>query len=136
MTHKEQDLTELKKLHDLDVKASLEVDIETLISLWSDDGVLLPEGGKPTIGKVAIGKHLQEYKKEADAFEIIEYSQDFEEIKIIGDWAFEWMTFKGAYRMKETGEVIKERARAFRLLHRQSDGSWKAARVMYQNDVP
>ena len=136
MTPNEKYLTELQKLHDLDVKASLEVDIETLVSLWSDDGVLLPEGGKPIIGKDAIGKHLQEYKKEADAFGIIEYSQDFEEIKIIGDWAFEWMIFKGAYRMKETGEVIEQRARAFRLLNRQPDGSWKAARVMYQNDVP
>ena len=125
------DLSAIKSLHEKDMSASKQRDIKTLITLWTEDGVLLNPGQEPIIGKEAIWDYM---KKEADkdqVFEIMEYVHNFEEIRILGEWAYEWGNFRGVYRVASGGEPMEQRARLFRILKKEEDGSWKCARAIW-----
>jgi uncharacterized protein (TIGR02246 family) len=125
------DLTAIQKLHETDMAAAKIHDINTLITLITDDCILLPPGQEPIRDRDAIWKFMQEQLPESQKYEITEYVQNFEEIKIIDDWAFEWATFHGTYHLKSGGTDLHERSRLFRILRRQSDGSWKVARAIW-----
>jgi uncharacterized protein (TIGR02246 family) len=125
------DRAAIDALHMQDMAAAKNMDIETLLSLWTDDGVLLQPGQEPLVGRDAIDAYMKKAAQKEEAFEIIEYVHTFEEIKILGDWAYEWGTFKGCYRSKSSTDLIHETARLFRILRKQTDGSWKCARAIW-----
>ena len=127
----EQALAEIEKLHQRDMAASKEYDIETLVSLMADDIVLLQPGQEPLKGKEAVRANLEAYKEEMAQVEITQYLHTFEEVCVVGDWAYEWGMFHGASRPVSGGEETQERLRLFRILRRQSDGSWKVARAIW-----
>ena len=126
----QKDLKAIEKLHETDWAASKTFDIETLISLWTDDGVLLQPGQEPLVGKEAIMEYLQSELRGPRHYEILEYYHDFQEIRICGDWAFEWGTFHGKIRMLADGEESSQTARLLRILRNEPDGSWKCARAI------
>jgi uncharacterized protein (TIGR02246 family) len=125
------DIAAIEKLHEIDMAAAKIHDINTLITLMTDDGILLPPGQEPIRGRDAIWKFMKEQLPENQNYEITEYVQHFEEVKIIGDWAYEWATFHGTYHLKSGGPDLYERSRLFRILRRQPDGSWKVARSIW-----
>jgi uncharacterized protein (TIGR02246 family) len=125
------EMVAIEKLHETDMAAAKIHDINTLITLMTDDCILLPPGQEPIRGRDAIWKFMQEQLPENQKYEITEYVQSFEEVKIIGEWAFEWATFHGTYHLKSGGPDLYERSRLFRILRRQPDGSWKVARSIW-----
>jgi uncharacterized protein (TIGR02246 family) len=125
----------IERLHRADMAAAKAHDIATLITLWTDDGVLILPGREPLRGKAAIWEYLQAQLPEARQYEVSEYRHHFEEIQVVGDWAFEWGTYDGTCRRHGGGPEIRERARLFRVLRRQADGSWKCHRAFAQ-DLP
>lgn len=127
----DEDLAGIQHLHETDMAAAKIHDIDTLITLITDDCILLPPGQEPIRGRDAIWKFMREQLPENQKYEITEYNQNFEEIKIIGDWAYEWATFHGTYHLKGGGPDLHERSRLFRILRRQSDGTWKVARAIW-----
>jgi len=129
------DLQAIEKLHQTDMAAAKIHDIKTLISLWTEDGILFLPKEEPLKGRDAIWKYLQEQLPESQQYIISEYVQHFEEVRVMGDWAYEWATFTGSYHLKTGGPELHERARLFRILRRQSDGSWKCHRAFAQ-DLP
>jgi uncharacterized protein (TIGR02246 family) len=127
----EKDLEAIQRLHESDWKASKQFDFDTLITLWTDDGVLLQPNKKPIIGKKALFKYLRQEFKQTQNYDILEYRHDFQEVKITGDWAYEWGTFYGKVRMHKDGKLVNHQARLLRILKRQTDGSWKCARAIW-----
>ena len=125
------DMAAIEKLHETDMAAAKIHDIDTLITLMTDDCILLPPGQEPIRGRDAIWKFMQEQLPENQKYEITVYIQHFEEVKIIGDWVYEWATFHGTYHLKSGGPDLYERSRLFRILSCQSDGSWKVARAIW-----
>ena len=125
----------IQKLHETDMAAAKIQDFETLITLCADDCIMLPPGQEAIVGKDAIWAFMQESADEENQFEILEYVHNFDEVKLVGEWAYEWGTFRGAYRPVEGGDTIRVRQRLFRILQRQSDESWKVARAMW-HDLP
>jgi len=83
-------LAAIQKLHSKDIEASKTRDFETLLSLWTEDGVLLEPGKKPTIGIEAIKAYMNEQKEASKTYVIKKYEHRWEEIKFIGDLPFEW----------------------------------------------
>jgi uncharacterized protein (TIGR02246 family) len=122
---KDADLAAIEKLHRADMAAAKVHDIHTLITLWTDDGILFLPDREPLRGREIICRHMQEQLSESQKYEITEYVHHFEEVQVLGDWAFEWATFSGTCHLKSGGPDIHERARLFRILRRQGDGSWK-----------
>lgn len=128
------DLAKIQQLHETDKKASMAHDFDTLLSLWSDDGVLISPDGPPIQGKKAIAKQMEIYRESGKNYKVIEYEQNFEEIKIFVDWAFEWGSYRGTTVAIESGESITETGKLMRILMRQSDGNWKCARAIWNVD--
>jgi uncharacterized protein (TIGR02246 family) len=124
----------IEELHRRDVEAAKAQDLRTLLSLWTEDGVLLAPGRMPIIGTEALKAHLEEEAEATKAYRIAKYEQQWKEIKIVGDWAFEWGFFDGEAQPESGGQPIKQKAKMMRILKRQKDGSWKCARVIYHED--
>lgn len=134
--NEQEALAGIKELHQKDIKASKAKDFDTLLSLWTDDGVLLEPGKTPVIGKEALKAYMDEQAKISQTYEIKKYEHKWGEIKVTGDWAFEWGFFDAEAEMKESGEIIKQRGKLLRILKKQKDGSWKCARAIGSYDEP
>jgi uncharacterized protein (TIGR02246 family) len=130
------DLEAINQLHERDVEASKSLDVEALASLWTDDIVSIPQDGKPIIGKEANRNSLLKLREAMQDLDIVEYNISFNEVKVTGDWAFEWGTFSGAVKPKAGGEAMHSSGNLLRVLKREADGSWKVARTMSSNDSP
>jgi uncharacterized protein (TIGR02246 family) len=132
--NKEEELAAIRELHAKDIKASKARDFETLLSLWTEDGVLLEPGKQPTRGIDAIKAYMEEQKEASKTYVIKKYAHRWEEIKVVGNWAFEWGFFDAVAEMISSGEVFEQRGKLLRVLQKQKDGSWKVARVIAHND--
>lgn len=131
----EADMKAIEKLHQKDIAASKTYDVETLVSLWTDDVVALPPGLPPAKGKDRNQAGLISGRDQMMKYEVIEYDQHWEEVQILGDYAYEWGSFTGVMRLRTGGDLIRQNYKALRILKRMTDGSWKVHRTIW-NDAP
>ena len=65
--------------------------------------------------------------------EVLDYRFDWHEVRVCGDYAFEWGYVVGRERSLSTGEVTSERHHVMRVLQRQPDGDWKVHRTIWSS---
>ncbi len=120
----ENDLRAIEAINQQDMQFALAGDAALMMSQWTEDFVLLPAAGPIMRGRSAI----------ADAFrgvespEILEYVLDIQEVKVLGDHAFQWGTYHYSVRPRTGGEPVRTAGKLMRILQRQPDGSWKMYR--------
>jgi ketosteroid isomerase-like protein len=66
--------------------------------------------------------------------EVLVYVLDFEEVKVLGDYAFEWGTIRGAMRSKDSDEIEHSSYNVMRILKKQADGQWKVHRTIWNDN--
>ncbi len=126
------DREKIEELHQTDVKASMANDVDTLLGLWTDDGVIIRPAGEPVIGKKAITQAMESYREQLKNITITQYIIDFKEVTIIGDHAYEWGDYHHKYFTKDNpGKELEQKGKLMRILRRQPDGQWKAARAIW-----
>ena len=130
----DNDLRVIEALNQHDVDAVLSGDIAAIVSQWTDDFVVISAAGPIVRGRRANAEIVERGNEQVRAFEPLEYTVDFQEITVCGDYAFEWGTFQGRTRPRAGGDVIAYRGKLMRILQRQPDGSWKMHRTMLVND--
>ncbi|HSB10263.1 MAG TPA: DUF4440 domain-containing protein [Blastocatellia bacterium] len=128
------DVEAINKLHQREVEASRKWDIDTLVSLWSDDVVMLPAGEPALIGKDANRASIMRLRDESGNAQIADYILSFNEVKVAGDWAFEWGTYSGTVTPEGGGDSLRATGKVIRVLKKGADGTWRIARAMYNND--
>jgi ketosteroid isomerase-like protein len=128
------DLAGIEKLHQQDVRATLSQNIDELTDLWTDDGVLIEQGGPVLVGKAAIHADIVKSHKEDPYARDLSYAPHIRDIQIAGDWAIEWGTFDAAFQQGRDKRVVKFAGRFLRVLKRQKNGSWKFARVLWNTE--
>ena len=128
------DIEAINKLHQREMEASKKWDIDTLVSLWSDDIVTLPAGEPALIGKDANRASISRLRDESGNVQIADYILSFNEVKVTGDWAFEWGTYSGTIAGERGEEPLRATGKVIRVLKKSADGSWRIARAMYNND--
>jgi hypothetical protein len=76
-------LAAIEKLDQRDAQAAKIDDVETLVSLWTDDGVLLQPFSDAVVGKAAIERVLRQQKQASEQarFKTIAYDEDWTEHK-------------------------------------------------------
>ena len=62
--------------------------------------------------------------------EILEYVLDIQEVKVLGDYAFQWGTYRYNMRPRAGAEAVRTSGKLMRILQRQPDGAWKIHRGM------
>jgi uncharacterized protein (TIGR02246 family) len=130
----EDDRRAIEALNQHDVNAVLSGDIRAITSQWTDDFVVLSSG--PIIrGKAANVAMVEAGAEQINAFEPVDYTVAFEEITVLGDYAYEWGTYRGSMRPRAGGETMSYSGRLLRILRREADGAWKMHRTMMTSDT-
>ncbi len=124
------DVDAIKKLHNELTAASSNLDIDGVLALWTDDGIEMPPKISPFIGKERIRARLQFFNDVS----LENLSVEIEEIKVSGDWAFIRQTFKGTWIPKDGSEPTYENSKEIMILNKQTDGSWKIARYIWNSN--
>jgi len=125
----QRDRDAIEELHQRDVAATKSGDIDGLKSLMDAECRLFPPGGEATTGS----KYLDQAGVSAHdnvPSEIIELEQDWQELNVFGDLAYEQGVVRYAVRAAD-GKIIRESQRLVRILRRQTDGAWCVYRAMW-----
>ncbi len=121
----ENDLRAIDAVNQRDVQFALANDPAAMMSQWTDDIVLLQPAGPIMRGRAAIAESLRGVEQ---VVEIVESALDIQEVKVLGDYAVQWGTYRYAMRPRAGGPAIRASGKIMRVLQRQADGSWKIHR--------
>ena len=132
----QDDMEAIQSLHSKDIEASMALDENALESLWTDDIVTMHPGQPPVVGKAANIAKLQAGIEQMKGQEILAFNEEWQEIRIQGDWAYEWGAITGRMHPYNERNEVSYRYNAVRILQRQPDGSWKIARSIYNDARP
>ena len=125
------DQTGIEELHRKDVAATLASNPKLLAELWTDDAVRLQPGEPAEVGLTVIRENDRKQLAEHPAAKVLSYRPEIKDVQIVGDWAFEWNDFEASYRETPDGKTVSLHGKALRVLKKQSDGSWRFARAMW-----
>lgn len=125
-----QDRAAIEKFLRQDIAATLSRDTAALTELFTDDGVRLQQGEPDDIGKQAIRATNERQKAATPELRVLSYVPEDKEVTVTDGWAFVWGYFTGSYVASPGGEVTRVRGKRLMVLKKQSDGSWKCARLM------
>ncbi|MBI1401375.1 SgcJ/EcaC family oxidoreductase [Hyphomonas sp.] len=108
-------------------------DTDTIMSLYTDDGVFMPQHSPPQAGKDAV---RAAYVGVFDAITLdIEFIVD--EIEPVSpDWAFARTRSEGTVTINATGQSAPEANQEMFLFHRSADRTWRIARYIFSTTNP
>jgi uncharacterized protein (TIGR02246 family) len=128
------DLADIEKLHKADVDATLTQDPKQLTILWSDDAVNLQFPGPAVVGIKAMQGAYEKFRAENPDFKVLKYAPDIKDVQVTADgWAIEWGYTEATYQVSSSEKPISMKGKVLRVLKRQTDGSWKFARIASNN---
>ena len=106
-------------------------DLETWMGTLTDDCVWLMPGSPALVGKEQIRPVV-----EAAYFGPVtaELDWDFDELEMLGNWAFGWGWFNQTLTPKEGGEPVNLTGKFLDVFRRDEDGVWRLARIAYSAD--
>ena len=128
----EEDVAAIKKLYEQVVAAVNANDAGALVALFTDDAMLLPPNRTVIVGKEAVGDF---FRRILDRNTVEVGSANLEEVFVSGGWAFARDTAVDIFTPKGGGEARQNNIKHVYLLQRQSDGSWRLARMMWNSNV-
>ncbi len=114
------DIEANKNLIDAWDKAHNSGDIERLMSLYTDDAVMIPPNEPAVVGKEAIQGYFQQ-----SFGQFTEEKSLVVDVKIGGDLAFVRCTWKDIHTPKAGGESFNLNGNFVVINQKQPDGSWK-----------
>jgi uncharacterized protein (TIGR02246 family) len=108
-------------------------DPDRWIALWAEDGVQLPPGNPPVVGKAAIYDRIS---ADLAAFEYSEFVINNEDVEVNGDLAFARGNYVVTLAAKAGGDPISVDGKYMTIMRQQPDGSWKIYRDIFNSNVP
>ena len=129
----EADIQAIKEIEAKWAAATNSGDIESIMSLLTDDAIFMFTNEPIVKGKEAVRNHaladFEEYAYENSKAMVVE-------VRLAGDWAYARGTWSGTVTPKAGGESIQFIGKWIEIFERQPDGSWKVSRNMYNSDLP
>jgi ketosteroid isomerase-like protein len=108
-------------------------DIPGILRILTDDVIFLPPNDTPKVGKEQYHAWVQQFQ---DRF-AVKPTTVSREVQIAGDWAYEWGLVQETYTPRQGGgPTINFDGKFLRTFQRQSDGSWKIARAIWNSNHP
>jgi len=124
----EQDMAGIERLHEQDKEATLSDSADQLAKLWDKEAIRFPADRPAEIGAAVIYADDKQWEKSSGRERSLCYDLEIQDIQIAGDWAFEWGY--GSYKIAKGNKELIQYGKLMRVMRRQSDGTWKFARVM------
>lgn len=126
MTRQSKDVAAIKKLAKDWSTGWNRSDIETLLSLYTNDPILIPQGQPAVIGKKAIRARYKSFFKEFT----VKGKGKIVEVAVSGDLGYFWSSYTLTATPKAGGDQIKGEGRSVFIVKRHDDNSWKIARLI------
>jgi uncharacterized protein (TIGR02246 family) len=110
-------------------KAMLAADWPAVVSIYTEDALLLPPNSPEVRGRAAIQKFFEGSPK------VSAFKQNVTEIEGYGDLAYPRGTYEMTMLPPGAKAPIQDRGKVLTVWQKQADGSWRAARVMWNSDL-
>ncbi len=130
----QEDLEAIEDLHRRDVEATKVGDTGSLKSLMDAQCVVFPPDCEPMGGQAYLDQVWPSLDDETQP-DILELVQDWRELYVFGDFAYEQGVVRYAVREKN-GNVIRETQQLIRILRRQANGAWRVYRAIWHAPCP
>lgn len=131
MTDLNADIDAIRKLAE-DWKAGWDKgDVEALLSLYTDDPILLPQGQSRVIGKDAISSQYRSLFREFS----VKATGEVLEIEVSGDLGYFWSHYTLTAIPKAGGKQVTGKGKSIFIVKRQKDNSWKISRLIDNSDT-
>jgi uncharacterized protein (TIGR02246 family) len=127
------DLAAIERLHSADIEATLKQDQNSFANLWSDDAVNLQYPGPAVVGVKAIREAYDKFRSQYPDFKVLKYAPEVKDQQIVDGWAIEVVNAETTLQISAKEKPVSMQAKVLRVLERQSDGSWKFARIASNN---
>ena len=112
------------------INAHLRMDNPAIISMWAEDGVSLLPSMAPLVGRVAIGKFINDITAQMPGYRLVREKIDFRDIQVSGDWASEWgLETQGLQPPNQP--VMEGYGKILFVLHKDSSGKWRIQQEMW-----
>jgi hypothetical protein len=85
----------IERLHRQDVEATLSDKADELAKLWASEAVRIQPGRPAEIGKAEIYANDKRWETKPDRPRTLCYKSDIKDVRIAGEWAFEWGYIQG-----------------------------------------
>jgi ketosteroid isomerase-like protein len=129
---KEQDREGIAAMQKGIIAASMAFDVNAMLDQWTDNAVLLAPRHEPIVGKAALRHFFREKKDRYANYDMLAYEEQWDEVMVIGEYAYQWGTV--SFRIKPpTGGEIGGAVHAVRILKREEDGYWRVSRAMWND---
>ena len=129
------DIEAIEELHQIDVEATKAGQWERLKSLMDAECTVMPPDGDVETGRSFLDRVIAAQGTKGSREEVLELVQDWEELQVFGDLAYEIGVVYYSVRNQD-GNIVKESQRLMRILRRQKNGSWRVLRAMWQAPRP
>lgn len=106
-------------------------DIERWLALWTEDGIQMPPNEPAIVGRDRIRARNRAV---LDQF-TFDMTITNEEVGVARDLAFARGTYKATLSPKRGGDAVPIDGKYMSILARQSDGSWKIRRDIFNSNV-
>ena len=110
-------------------KAVLAGDWPAVVSVYAEDGMLLPPNASTVQGRAAIQNFFSAFPK------ITEFKRSLVEIEGQGDLAYPRATYEMTMMPPGAKAPLKDRGKVIAVWRKQPDGSWRVLRVMWNSDL-
>jgi ketosteroid isomerase-like protein len=128
-----EDHEAIEQLHQDDIAGSLAFDIDKLTNSWDDEIVSMPPNSKPITGKAANHEFLQGQQKAMANVEILGYEETWDEVRILGEYAYEVGSIRSRIRQFNAKEETPLEYNVVRVLKKQPSGAWKIYRTIWND---
>lgn len=99
-------------------------DIQTVLSLMTDDVVFMTPGNEP-FGKEAFATAAEKMK---DALQVLEGTNEIREIQLLGDWAYLRAYIEITMTTPGSPTPVHRSGYTLTILRKEADGRWRIAR--------
>lgn len=130
MTRQSEDVAAIRKLAKDWSTGWDRGDTEALLSLYTNDPVLMPQGQPAVTGKNAIRALYQSF---FEGF-TVKGEGRVVEIEVSGDLGYFWSSYALTATPRSGGDQIKGEGKSVFIVRRQDDNSWKISRLMDNSD--
>ncbi len=130
-TREAEDRAAIQRLQQKDIVASMAFDVDALLALWTEDGVLLAPQHAPVTGRPALRDFYQQQRDALGNVEILAYEEQWQEVRLLGNYAYQWGEIRSRMRTGQSKAESSTVVNAMRVLKREDDGTWRVARAIY-----
>ena len=128
----EADVAAIKEMIEKEIAFINDGDMEGLSTIFTEDIVWMPPNYRALFGKEEVLSWVRDFL----SLGTFDMAGSVEEIQVSGDWALQRYSMTSTMTLAEGGETIQETGKGIHIYQRQSDGSWKLARDIWNSDNP